>query len=78
MRTLIISIYDSGWEFNAASLSNSDYCLLDDDNTNELYNIYDYNLNYENLIFEWAQNHQYNNVIICEDGRICFKSPLQN
>lgn len=74
MRTLIISIYDSGWEFNAASLSNSDYCLLDDDNTNELYNIYDYNLNYENLMFEWAQNHQYNNVIICEDGRICFKS----
>ena len=40
MRTLIISIYDSGWEFNAASLSNLDYCLLDDDNTNELYNIY--------------------------------------
>lgn len=78
MRTLIISIYDSGWEFNAASLSNLDYCLLDDDNTNELYNIYDYNSNYENLMFEWAQNHQYNNVIICEDGRICFKSPLQN
>lgn len=43
MRTLIISIYDSGWEFNAASLSDSDYDLLDDDNTNELYDIYDYN-----------------------------------
>ena len=74
MRTLIISIYDSGWEFNAASLLDSDYHLLDDDNTNELYNIYDYNWNYENLIFEWAQNHDYNNVIICEDGRICFRS----
>ena len=74
MRTLIISIYDSGWEFNAASLSNLDYCLLDDDNTNELYNIYDNNWNYENLIFEWAQNHDYNNVIICEDGRICFRN----
>lgn len=78
MRTLIISIYDSGCEFNAASLSNLDYCLLDDDNTNELYNIYDYNWNYENLMFEWAQNHQYNNVIICEDGHICFKSSPQN
>ena len=78
MRTLIISIYDSGWEFNAASLSNLDYCLLDDDNTNELYNIYDNNWNYENLIFEWAQNNHYNNVIICEDGHICFKSLLQN
>ena len=74
MRTLIISIYDSGWEFNAASLSNLDYCLLDDDNTNELYNIYDNTWNYENLIFEWAQNHDYNNVIICEDGRICFRN----
>lgn len=74
MRTLIVSIYDSGWEFNAASLSNSDYCLLDDDNTNELYDIYDNNVNYENLMFEWAQNHDYNNVIICEDGRICFRN----
>lgn len=74
MRTLIISIYDSGWEFNAASLSNSDYSILDDDNTNELYNIYDYNVNYENLMFEWAQNHNYDNVIICEDGRICFRN----
>ena len=74
MRTLIISIYDSGWEFNAASLSNLDYCLLDDDNTNELYNIYDNTWNYENLIFEWAQNHDYNNVSICEDGRICFRN----
>ena len=74
MRTLIISIYDSGWEFNAASLSDSDYHLLDNNNTNELYNIYDYNWNYENLIFEWAQNHDYNNVIICEDGRICFRN----
>ena len=74
MRTLIISIYDSGWEFNAASLSDSDYHLLDDNDTNELYNIYDYNVNYENLIFEWAQNHDYNNVIICEDGRICFRN----
>ena len=74
MRTLIVSIYDSGWEFNAASLSDSDYHLLDDNDTNELYNIYDYNWNYENLIFEWAQNHDYNNVIICEDGRICFRN----
>lgn len=74
MRTLIISIYDSGWEFNAASLSDSDYSMLDDDNTNELYNIYDRNWNYENLIFEWAQNHDYDNVIICEDGRICFRN----
>ena len=74
MRTLIISIYDSGWEFNAASLSDSDYCLLDDNDTNELYNIYDYNWNYENLIFELAENHDYNNVIICEDGRICFRN----
>ena len=74
MRTLIISIYDSGWEFNAASLSNSDYGLLDDNDTNELYNIYDYNWNYENLIFEWAQNHDYNNVIICEDGSMCFRN----
>ena len=74
MRTLIVSIYDSGWEFNAASLSDSDYNLLDDNDTNELYNIYDYNWNYENLIFEWAQNHDYNNVIICEDGRICFRN----
>lgn len=41
MSTLIVSIYDSGWEFNAASLSNSDYSLLDDDNTSELYDIYD-------------------------------------
>ena len=74
MRTLIVSIYDSGWEFNAASLSDSDYHLLDDNDTNELYNIYDYNVNYENLIFEWAQNHDYNNVIICEDGRMCFRN----
>ena len=74
MRTLIVSIYDSGWEFNAASLSDSDYHLLDDNDTNELYNIYDNNWNYENLIFEWAQNHDYNNVIICEDGRICFRN----
>ena len=43
MRTLIVSIYDSGWEFNTASLSDSDYHLLDDNDTNELYNIYDYN-----------------------------------
>lgn len=74
MRTLIVSIYDSGWEFNAASLLDSDYRLLDDNDTNELYNIYDYNWNYENLIFEWAQNHDYNNVIICEDGRMCFRN----
>lgn len=74
MRTLIISIYDSGWEFNAASLSNSDYSILDNDNTNELYNIYDSNVNYENLMFEWAQNHNYDNVIICEDGHICFRN----
>ena len=74
MRTLIVSIYDSGWEFNAASLSDSDYHLLDDNDTNELYNIYDNNWNYENLMFEWAQNHYYNNVIICEDGRICFRN----
>lgn len=78
MRTLIISIYGSGWEFNAASLSNVDYRLLDEDNTNELHDIYDYNENYENLIFEWAQNHQYNNVIICEDGHILFKALMQN
>ena len=70
MGTLIVSIYDSGWEFNAALLSNLDYHLLDDNDTNELYNIYDNNWNYENLIFEWAQNHHYNNVIICEDGHI--------
>ena len=74
MRTLIISIYDSGWEFNVASLSNSDCHLLDDDNTNELYDIYDNNVDYENLMLEWAQNHFYDNVIICEDGRICFKN----
>ena len=74
MRTLIISIYDLGWEFNAASLSDSNYHLLDNDNTNELHNIYDYNEDYANLIFEWAQNHDYNNVIICEDGRICFRN----
>lgn len=74
MRILIVSIYDSGWEFNAASLSNSDYRLLDDDNTNELYDIYDSNVDYENLILEWAQNHHYDNVIICEDGRICFRN----
>ena len=74
MRTLIISIYDSGWEFNAASLLDSDYHLLDDNDINELYDIYDYNWNYENLIFEWAQNHSYDNVIICEDGRIYFKN----
>lgn len=43
MRTLIISIYDSGWEFNAASLSDSDYSILDDNTTNELYDIYDNN-----------------------------------
>lgn len=78
MRILIISIYSSGREFNAASLSDSDYDLLDDDNTNELYDIYDYNWNYENLIFEWAQNHSYDNIIICEDGHICFKALLQN
>ena len=77
MRTLIISIYDSGWGFNAASLSNSDYCLLDHNNTNELYDIYD-NVDYENLMFEWAQNHHYDNVIICEDGDICFKTSQQN
>ena len=41
MGTLIVSIYDSGWEFNAALLSNLDYHLLDDNDTNELYNIYD-------------------------------------
>ena len=41
---------------------------------NEIYNIYDNNWNYENLMFEWAQNHDYNNVIICEDGRICFRN----
>ena len=76
MRTLIVSIYDSGWEFNAASLSDSDYHLLDDNDTNELYNIYDYHgfEDYENLIFQWAQNHNYDNVIICEDGRICFRN----
>lgn len=76
MRTLIVSIYDSGWEFNAASLSNSDYHLLDDNDTNELYNIYDYHgfEDYESLMFEWAQNHNYDNVIICEDGRICFRN----
>ena len=74
MRTLIISIYDSGWEFNAASLSNSDYSILDNNTTNELYDIYDYNWNYENLIFEWAQNRSYDNVIIYEDGRIYFKN----
>ena len=74
MSTLVISIYDSGWEFNAASLLNSDYCLLDDNNINELHDIYDNNVNYENLMFEWAQNHDYNNVIICEDGRICFRN----
>ena len=74
MRTLIISIYGSGWEFNAASLSNLDYRLLDEDNTNELHDIYDYNENYENLMFKWAQKHHYDNVIICENGRICFKN----
>ena len=76
MRTLVISIYDSGWEFNAASLSNSDYSLLDDNDTNELYNIYDYHgfEDYANLIFEWAKNHNYNNVTICADGRICFRN----
>ena len=78
MRTLIISIYGSGWEFNAASLSNLDYRTLDEDNTNELHDIYDYNEDYANPIFEWAQNHHYNNVIICEDGHICFKALLQN
>lgn len=78
MRILIISIYGSGREFNAASLSNLDYRLLDEDNTNELHDIYDYNEDYANLIFEWAQNHLYNNVIICEDGHICFKALLQN
>lgn len=74
MSTLIVSIYDSGWEFNAASLSNSDYSLLDDDNTSELYDIYDNHWNYENLMFKWAQKHHYDNVIICENGRICFKN----
>ena len=76
MRTLIVSIYDSGWEFNAASLSDSDYHLLDDNDTNELYNIYDYHgfEDYEKLMFEWAQNHDYDNVIISEDGRICFRN----
>ena len=74
MRILIISIYDSGWEFNAASLSDSDYHLLNDNDTDELYNIYDRNWNYENLIFEWAQNHDYNNVIISEDGRMYFRN----
>lgn len=78
MRILIISIYGSGWEFNAASLSNLDYRILNEDNTNELHDIYDYNEDYANLIFEWAQNHQYNNVIICEDGHILFKELMQN
>ena len=41
-------------------------------------NIYDYNEDYTNLIFEWAQNHHYNNVIICEDGHILFKELMQN
>ena len=78
MRMLIISIYGSGWEFNAASLSNLDYRLLNEDNTNEMHDIYNYNEDYADLICEWAQNHHYNNVIICEDGHILFKALLQN
>lgn len=72
MRTLIISIYDSGYNFNAAILDNGHKYSVDETYVKNLYKIYDDHMDVYGLINK-AQSLNFDNVIICEDGGIIYK-----
>ena len=68
---LVVSIYDSGWNFDACVICDNKRISLEEDYINSLRDIYDLSKFYDlSKLIDKAKELNFNGIVICEDGNI--------